>query len=117
MTNSIRSTIEAILKNGGFDDGHTGAGFKPVGEGSPWQLVIYKGQVTCVKMGTIVCLNPIKLQEDGRAELSRWSYGGTVDLRGTTTLEEGVAAFNSSGDWNKPVREHKIEIVDLSQYQ
>lgn len=117
MTNSIRNTIMAVIAHGGFDDGHPGAGFKPVGGNSPWKLVTYKGQLTCVKMGTVVCLNPIVLRDDGRVELSRWSYGGTVDLRGKTTLEEGVAEFNSAGDWNNPVREHQIEIVDLSQYK
>ena len=68
-------------------------------------------------MGTIVCLNPIVLQDDGRAEFSRWSYGGNVDLRDGKSLEDGVAEFNSSSDWNNPVREHQIEIVDLSQYR
>lgn len=113
----LNKTILAVIARGGFDDGHSGASFKPVGDNSPWKLVTYKGQLTCVKMGTVVCLNPIVLQDDGRAELSRWSYGGNVDLRGETTLEEGVAAFNNSGDWNNPVRQYQIEIVDLNQYK
>ena len=38
MEVALTETIKAVLANGGFDDGHQGAGFKPVGDNSPWKL-------------------------------------------------------------------------------
>lgn len=116
MEVALTETIRAVIAQGGFEDGHTSARFKPVGQGSPWNLVIYKGQLSSVKMGTVTCLNPIELR-DGVPTLSRWSFGGNVDLSDGITLQEGVDAYNSEGDWDSPVRKHQIQIVDLSQYQ
>lgn len=102
--------VDAIKKLGGFEDAHTGASFKPVGSESPWQLVYYRGKVSVLKRGTACCLNPIELR-DGVPTLSVWSYGGTIDST-TRSLEDAIAAFNESPDWDK-VREHHVSIIRL----
>ena len=109
-------TIKGVITHGGFEGDRTDGQFKPVGEGSPWHLVIFRGQLSSVKMDAVTPLNPIELHE-GIPTLSRWSFGAIVDLRDGKTLQEGVETYLGEGDWNSPARKKHIEIVDLSLYK